>query len=131
MKVLTVKQPWATLIAKGYKKYEFRTWKTKQRGEILIHAGKGEDKKAYKRFEHLNLNYPKGIIVAKVNIADCIKVDEKFATKLYKEDKEVYKNMGNEDSLGCYAWKIDDVEEIQDDTIIKGKLSLWNLEYTD
>lgn len=29
MKVITIKQPWATLIAKGYKEYEFRTWKIK------------------------------------------------------------------------------------------------------
>lgn len=40
MKVITIKQPWATLIAKGYKEYEFRTWKTKYRVDILIHAGK-------------------------------------------------------------------------------------------
>lgn len=39
MKAITIKQPWATLIAKGYKEYEFRTWKTKYRGDILIHAG--------------------------------------------------------------------------------------------
>ena len=29
MKVLTIKQPWASLIVDGYKKYEFRSWKTK------------------------------------------------------------------------------------------------------
>lgn len=40
MKVLTIKQPFATLIAEELKEYEFRTWKTKYRGEILIHAGK-------------------------------------------------------------------------------------------
>ena len=28
MKVLTIKQPWATLIIQGDKKYEFRSWKT-------------------------------------------------------------------------------------------------------
>ncbi len=28
MKVLTIKQPFATLIIEGYKEYEFRTWKT-------------------------------------------------------------------------------------------------------
>ena len=44
MKVLTLKQPWASLVANGYKVYEFRTWKTKYRGEILIHAGCGVDK---------------------------------------------------------------------------------------
>ena len=48
MKVITIKQPWATLIAKGHKEYEFRTWKTKYRGEILLHAGKGIDKEAMK-----------------------------------------------------------------------------------
>lgn len=40
MKVLSLKQPCATLVTEGYKKYEFRTWKTKYRSEIYIHAGK-------------------------------------------------------------------------------------------
>lgn len=50
MKIITIKQPFASLIAAGLKEYEFRTWKTKYRGEILIHAGKGVDKKAMKKF---------------------------------------------------------------------------------
>ena len=29
MKALTLKQPYASLIAEGIKEYEFRTWKTK------------------------------------------------------------------------------------------------------
>ena len=53
MKVLTIKQPWATLVAEGLKKYEFRSWKLNYRGEILIHAGKGVDLDAMKKFEHL------------------------------------------------------------------------------
>ena len=40
MKVLTIKQPWATLIMQGYKRFEFRSWQTKYRGDLLIHAGK-------------------------------------------------------------------------------------------
>ena len=44
MKVLTVKQPWASLIVNEHKKYEFRSWKTKYRGKILIHAGKSLEK---------------------------------------------------------------------------------------
>ena len=54
MKVITIKQPFATLIAEGLKEFEFRTWKTKYRGEILIHAGKSFDKEAMKLYEHLN-----------------------------------------------------------------------------
>lgn len=47
MKVLTLKQPWATLVAEGIKKYEFRTWKTNYRGKVLIHAGAGVEKKSW------------------------------------------------------------------------------------
>ena len=57
MKVITVKQPYATLIAEGLKKYEFRTWNTKYRGDILIHAGKTVDKKAIERFKDYNFEY--------------------------------------------------------------------------
>ena len=39
MKVLTVKEPWASLIAYGYKEYEFRSWKTNYRGKILMQKG--------------------------------------------------------------------------------------------
>ena len=38
MKVLTIKQPWATLIMQGDKRFEFRSWKTKYRGELYIHT---------------------------------------------------------------------------------------------
>ena len=55
MKVLTIKQPYATLIAEGIKEYEFRTWKTKYRGELLIHAGKGKNLEYIEKFKHLNL----------------------------------------------------------------------------
>ena len=51
MKALTIKEPWATLIISGYKKYEFRSWKTNYRGKILIHAGKTLEKDVEKRFE--------------------------------------------------------------------------------
>lgn len=27
MKAITLKQPWATLVAEGIKQYEFRSWK--------------------------------------------------------------------------------------------------------
>lgn len=40
MKVLSIKQPWASLIAHGIKPIENRGWKTNFRGTILIHASK-------------------------------------------------------------------------------------------
>jgi ASCH domain len=38
MKALSIKQPWASLIAHGIKDIENRTWKTHFRGRIFIHA---------------------------------------------------------------------------------------------
>lgn len=43
MKVLTVKQPWATLIVRGIKDVENRDWKSYYRGRILIHSSKTVD----------------------------------------------------------------------------------------
>lgn len=40
MKALSIKQPWASLIALGLKDVENRTWPTHYRGRILIHASK-------------------------------------------------------------------------------------------
>ena len=82
MKVITIKQPFATLIAEWLKEYEFRTWKTKHRGDILIHASKGVDKKARKKFEHLNFEYPSGCILAKATLTDCLYIDDEMRTVL-------------------------------------------------
>ena len=65
MKVLTLRQPWATLVAEGIKQYEFRSWKTNYRGKVLIHAGAGVDKKDMERFKDLNLEYPSKRIIMK------------------------------------------------------------------
>jgi activating signal cointegrator 1 len=40
MKVLTLTQPWATLVAIGAKTIETRSWPTKYRGPLAIHAAK-------------------------------------------------------------------------------------------
>lgn len=39
MKALSIRQPWAWLIAAGVKDIENRTWPTKVRGRVYIHAG--------------------------------------------------------------------------------------------
>lgn len=44
MKVLSIKEPFATLIKDDVKIYETRSWKTNYRGEIYIHASKAMSK---------------------------------------------------------------------------------------
>ena len=125
MKVITIKDPYASLIASGIKKYEFRTWKTNYRGELLIHAGVGKDLKAIKEFGKYNLNYSNGYIIAKAVLTDCIKVDNEFRKKLRQENVLVYKNVIEDKSFNGYAFKLENVERIRP-VFVKGKLSLWN-----
>jgi len=38
LKALTIRQPWAELILRGRKPFELRSWRTKYRGLLVIHA---------------------------------------------------------------------------------------------
>lgn len=143
MKALTIRQPWATLIALGEKKIETRSWKTIYRGSILIHAGKSIDKKSclrepikstLKNHGYTEKNLPTGVIIAKCQLIDCIKIKDWVADTSLKVIKATLENakaiMGNELEFGDftpsrYAWILDNVELLKDPIPAKGKLSLW------
>lgn len=129
MKTITIKQPFASLIAEGYKVYEFRSWKTKYRGELLIHAGKGIDKEAMKRFEYLNLDYPTGKIIAKARLTNCVEIDDDMKEKLKKMDSIVYRgainHTGEKNEFGFKLENIEKIEPIE----AKGALSFWEFNY--
>lgn len=42
---ISVKQPWAALLVAGIKTIEIRSWATRRRGRVLIHAGKIDDER--------------------------------------------------------------------------------------
>ena len=124
MKAITIKEPYATLIANGYKEYEFRVWKTNYRGDILIHAGKSYDKNITEKYKDRNLKYSPGKIIAKATLTDCIEVDEEFAKKMLKKDPVVYSNLKRKRDKKLYAFKLENVKKIEP-IEAKGKLSLW------
>ena len=59
MKALSIRQPWANLIASGQKTIETRKWKTNYRGDLLIVASK------------TGTEPPFGCAVAIVTLVDC------------------------------------------------------------
>ena len=127
MKVLTIKQPWATLIMQGYKRFEFRSWQTKYRGELLIHAGKGIDKEAIKRLsKYLPRELPLGKILGKVTLVDCIKMSPEFKEELLKENHDIYTKSSFKEN---YGWQIDNVQVFDEPIDAKGHLSLWEYKY--
>ena len=48
MKVLSLTEPYATLIKEKTKRIETRSWKTSYRGELYIHASNTKIPKEYK-----------------------------------------------------------------------------------
>jgi hypothetical protein len=93
MKVLTLHQPYATLVALGVKTIETRGWATNVRGRIAIHAGvrpvtrehvgewyvdRTRRDGSWMRRSTLDpsLRLPLGAIVATANLVDCVPILE-------------------------------------------------------
>ena len=77
MQVLSIRQPYAWMILEGIKDTEYRSWNTKHRGPLLIHASKTVDtktmakvRKAHVDNRQLLLGMYKGGIVGVVNLDD-------------------------------------------------------------
>lgn len=141
MKTLSIKQPWAILIASGIKDIENRTWKTNYRGRIYIHAS---GTLAFKDFKGLNpsmmkaLNdrdifeeweYTRSAIIGEVDIVDCvINHPSIWADRSYHNvtSSSLPFSEENEPDYIVYNWVLANTV-LYDKPIlnVKGKLSLW------
>lgn len=101
MLAISIRQPWASLILRAGKDIENRTWPTKVRGRVLVHAAKGMTRDEWEdaiefAVEAIKSNPPKevkrivtlrelgfdfealqrGGIIGSVEIADCVRQTE-------------------------------------------------------
>lgn len=130
MKVLSLMEPWGSLIKEKVKYVETRSWKTSYRGELYIHTSLKKIPKKDERIQNLvnllqdkNIKY--GYIIAKCKLVDCIYMDEEFVNKIKKENPTEY--MCGEYAVGRYAWILEDIEEIEP-IQAKVHLGIWNYE---
>lgn len=129
MKALTLTQPWATLVALGHKRVETRSWSTKYRGPLAIHAAKGYP--AYARgvaaAEYAN---PRGLlapgtllalggIVARARLVD-VRRTEEVVDRLSAQEQR----LGNY-APGRFAWFLEDIDPTGMIPAV-GKLGLWD-----
>ena len=127
MKVLSLMEPWGSLIKEKIKYIETRRWKTNYRGELYIHTSLKKIPKKDERIQSLvNLLQDKdikyGYIIAKCNLLDCIYMDESFVNKIKNENPIEF--MCGEYAVGRYAWILQDIEMIKP-IEAKGHLGLW------
>ena len=121
MKVLSIKEPYASLIMMNIKKIETRSFKTKYRGELYIHASLSKSNQNSELNKLVSPMY--GEIICKCSLVDCVLMTEEFIENLKKENPMEYKCGHYE--VGRYAWILEDVKNIEP-IKVKGKLGIWN-----
>lgn len=131
LRVITLQEPWASLIGEGIKVIETRSWPCNQFGELYIHAGLtkipilDKRKNEFARWLKGPLHY--GTIFAKCTLSDCVLITEEFAESVKKNNPKCY--LCGDYTPGRYAWILSDIEPI---TPIKknGKLGIWYFDTT-
>jgi hypothetical protein len=153
MKVLTLLQPWATLVVIGAKKIETRSWNTKYRGPVLIHASKKKIPEllqlqctwAFDAAFHsmggtmspgAKINFardlPFGAIIGMAEITDCRPTDSFTVKELDKKrypqgrifDCWTERQLGDY-TPGRYGWLLSNPVRFETPIPAKGSLGLW------
>ncbi|MTI83471.1 MAG: ASCH domain-containing protein [Firmicutes bacterium] len=131
MKAITLYQPWATLVALGAKKIETRSWATKYRGPLAIHAGKTIDKVNCLKTEiviplnehgYVLINdLPTGAVIATCNLVDCIEMTDDFLRRIVSSQEY---ELGHYE-IGRYAWLFENIEPLPEPVPARGRQRLW------
>ncbi len=104
-KAISLKQPWANLVASGKKTIETRKWKTNYRGDLVICSSKKPN------------IHPAGCALCIVELYDVkpmTKKDEKKACiKVYPR---------------AYSWFLRNIRQIKPVVPVKGQLGVFDLE---
>lgn len=122
MMALSVRQPWAAIIASGRKRYEFRTWRTDYRGPLAIHAAQGHDPTEIDAAIDAGLVDADGVwlgaIVAVALLVDIVPAASVAAQCGPADGCPV-------DGGGFWAWELADVRALADPVEATGALRLW------
>lgn len=157
MKAITIRQPWASLIASGEKRYETRSWPTKYRGPIAIHAGKQDDPDVFQyllckiaTMEQLEAcgitpetlqKLPHGAVIATAELVDVYRIESYHGKIRGRTIPNIHDpltgavmfpsvqeiNLGYWHA-GMYAWDLQNVKILPEPIPAKGKQGLWDWE---
>ncbi len=138
MKAITLWQPWATFIADGLKCFETRSWETRYRGRLAIHAANRWDKEQERIFLHLRDMYPVSLIkYPEYHLRDffplgCMIAITELTAILPTEFipdllSPLERSLGNYDA-GRFAWELRLVEKLAAPIRTAGRQGLWEWE---
>ncbi len=135
MKVLTLRQPWAGLLVLGIKQMETRSWNTKYRGRLYIHASASMSREELRLLmrlwtllelspQQINTCHVVGAIIGHVDII------ETYSTNDEKQTREIsmIEAMLGDYSPDRFFWKCELPTLLPKPIPAKGQLGFWNWE---
>lgn len=156
MKALTVWQPWASLIAVNAKRYETRSWFTRYRGAIAIHAASRSIRETLRMLDYgamqimataLGLDAPEdlmqlatGCVIATAKLTGCHSItrhpNHEFPILRRKMSRNEMGIVTIEDperlfgdyTPGRYAWELEKVKMLREPVVVAGHQGLWDWE---
>lgn len=131
MRGLSLIQPWAQLVADGRKTWETRSWSTRYRGLVAIHASGRmtvDDCAAARYFGYEPRALPLGAIVAVARLEEVLESSdaERIIRRDMAEDAAHRELTAGDFTLGRYAWLLEDVRAIAP-VSTRGSLGLWDV----
>lgn len=120
MKALTICQPYAHLILTGEKRVENRTWPTRYRGPLLIHAGKSLE---WMGGETPTQDMAFGALVGMAQLVDCVHIDTIESRAVQQRHPWLYDHAHTE---GTWCWVLDRVQRLERPIPWKGAQGLWD-----
>lgn len=149
MKATSLWQPWATAVALGSKRIETRSWPTKHRGPLIIHAAKRMNRAEMMTIQrelhwtaalHEVFNgdvrfiqdcLPFGAIVATCDLVDC-RPSESFTTEELDRARRVDLGGWTERDMGDFGpgrfgWVLENIQALADPIPYRGMQGLFNI----
>ena len=133
MKCITLTQPWASLVAIGAKQIETRSWSTRYRGPLAIHAAAGGyvddyiEMKIEPFYSALvaggipnRLYLPLGGVLAICDLVDCFRFDGDTWKMLHPREVAF-----GDFRAGRFGFRLINVRRLPEPIPARGALGLW------
>lgn len=110
IRVLSIRQPWASMLMLRFKSSEIRAMPTHIRGPIAIHASKSKPSQKdvdWVRSCGYNVltTLPKGVILGTISLTGCTKIESK---EHFRSSVDAHMNNPDWYKDGLYAWEMED-----------------------
>jgi hypothetical protein len=133
MKVLSLLQPWASLVVCGAKKIETRSWTTAYRGPLFIHASLGRAGALVAAEAPFTQHIPDfkalpfGAIIGQVMLTGVLRTEALGLPDAAMGILTLEEKIFGDYSAGRYAWILEEPAAFDDPIPAKGKLGLWEI----